>query len=101
MTITHLSQEIIRRHSSQSCWQKGQVYYQNGCVRKVVQREESITAEVEGNDLRPYRVSIGLREGEVNTSCSCSDNFGGWCKHIVVTLLVCLRQPEAIEQLRV
>ncbi|WP_036486510.1 SWIM zinc finger domain-containing protein [Myxosarcina sp. GI1] len=46
-----------------------------------------------------YRVSIGLREDEVNTACcSCSSDFEGWCQHIVATWLVCLRQPEAIEQ---
>ncbi len=46
-----------------------------------------------------YRVSIGLREDEVNTACcSCSDDFEEWCQHIVATLLFCLRQQEAIEQ---
>ncbi|WP_036487445.1 SWIM zinc finger domain-containing protein [Myxosarcina sp. GI1] len=99
MAIPQLNQEMIRRHSSQSCWQKGQAYYQNGCVRSVVRRGQSITAEVEGNELRPHRVNIGLGKDEVNTACcSCSSDFEGWCQHIVATLLVCLHQPEAIEQ---
>ncbi|WP_216595643.1 SWIM zinc finger domain-containing protein [Myxosarcina sp. GI1] len=99
MTIPQLSQEMIRRHASCQSWQKGQTYYRDGCVRKVVRRGELVTAEVMGNDIRPYRVSIGLGQEEVDTAyCSCPYDFGGWCKHIVATLLVCLHQPEIIEQ---
>ena len=43
-------------------------------------------------------VSIGFDEEELGTVyCSCPYDYGGCCKHIVATLLVCLRESERIE----
>ena len=98
MPIPQLSQEMIRRYASSQSWQRGETYYYDGYVRRVIQRGNSINAEVEGSDIRPYQVSIsfdGEELGEVY--CSCPYDYGGYCKHIVATLLVCLREPENIE----
>ena len=98
MSIPQLTQEMIRRYASSKSWQRGEAYYQNRYVRRVVQRGDAIAAEVEGNDIRPYRVNIDFEEVDFGTVyCSCPYAYGGFCKHIVATLLVCLRQPESIE----
>ena len=98
MSIPQLSQEIIRRYASSKSWQRGEAYYHDGYVRRVVQRGQDIAAEVEGNDIRPYRVNLSFVGEELDTAdCSCPYDFGGCCKHIVATLLVCLHQPETIE----
>ncbi len=98
MSIPQLSQEMIRRYASSQSWQRGEAYYDDGYVRRVVQRGSAIAAEVEGNDIRPYRVNISFDRGELDTAyCSCPYDYGGCCKHIVAVLLVCLREPETIE----
>ncbi|NEO60215.1 MAG: hypothetical protein F6J98_07155 [Moorea sp. SIO4G2] len=44
-------------------------------------------------------MNIGFEEEDLDTGyCSCPYDHGGYCKHIVATLLVCLYQPELIEQ---
>ncbi|MDJ0688620.1 MAG: SWIM zinc finger family protein [Xenococcaceae cyanobacterium MO_188.B32] len=98
MSIPQLSQEMIRRYASSQSWQRGEAYYHDGYVRRVVKRGNAIAAEVEGNDIRPYQVSIGFEGEELGTVyCSCPYDYGGICKHIVATLLVCLHEPEIIE----
>lgn len=98
MSIPQLSQEMIRRYASGQSWQRGEAYYHDGYVRRVIQRGSAIAAEVEGNDIRPYRVNLSFDNGELDTAyCSCPYDYGGCCKHIVATLLVCLREPERIE----
>ena len=92
MSIPQLSQDMIRRYASSQSWQRGEAYYHDGYVRRVFQRGNSISAEVEGNDIRPYQVSISFDGEELGAVyCSCPYDYGGCCKHIVATLLVCLR----------
>jgi uncharacterized Zn finger protein len=60
-----------------------------------------LLAEVEGSDYAPYRVSITSGAGgEIAAECSCpyGAEWGGWCKHIVATLLMTVRAPGAIEE---
>ena len=86
---------MIRRYASSKSWQRGQEYYYNGRVRQVVERERSITAEVEGNHYQPYRVSISFDGDSLDKFyCSCPYSFEGICKHQIATLLVCLYQPR-------
>jgi uncharacterized Zn finger protein len=98
MSIPQLSQDMIRRYASSQSWQRGEAYYHDGAVRRVIQRGELITAEVEGNDIRPYQVSISFDDEELGeVYCSCPYDYEGCCKHIVATLLVCLHEPAKIE----
>ena len=98
MSIPQLSQDMIRRYASSQSWQRGEAYYHDGYVRRVFQRGNSLSAEVEGNDIRPYQVRISFDGEELGAVyCSCPYDYGGCCKHIVATLLVCLREPARIE----
>lgn len=99
MSIPELSEAMIRRYASTKSWQRGEAYYSDRHVRRVVRRGNAIAAEVEGNEIRPYRVNIGFDGEELGeVSCTCPYDFGGCCKHIVATLLVCLRDPQQIEE---
>ncbi|HEV2132607.1 MAG TPA: SWIM zinc finger family protein, partial [Longimicrobiaceae bacterium] len=51
----------------------------------------------------PYRVSIrmgGAGEGVLQADCTCpyGVEWGGWCKHIVATLLAAVREPDTVEE---
>ena len=98
MSIPKLSQVLIRSHANTKSWQRGEAYYYDGAVIRVVQRGNSIGAEVQGNDIDPYRVNIDFDDETIDIAyCSCPYDYDGWCKHIVATLLVCLHNPESIE----
>ena len=95
MPIPQLSREIICSYANHKSWQRGEAYYNDGCVRKVCQRGQSITAEVRGN--RTYGVTIDFDAGGLNSaSCSCPYDWGGYCKHIIAALLFCLHEPTKI-----
>jgi uncharacterized Zn finger protein len=64
-----------------------------------VRRGQQLQAEVEGSQYEPYRVQITCDAGGVTqASCSCPYDWGGWCKHIVATLLASVHDPESIEE---
>ena len=98
MSIPQLNLELIRQCATDRSWLRGKEYYDNACVRQIYRRGELITAEVLGNDVRPYRVKIDFRQNEsILAECNCPYNWGGYCKHVVAALLTCLHEPEKIQ----
>ena len=59
-----------------------------------------VQATVEGSQVEPYHVTVPFTDAGLAPTvfCTCPYDSGGWCKHIVATLLLCLREPERIEQ---
>jgi uncharacterized Zn finger protein len=98
MTIPSLSELTIRHHSTSQSFDRGEAYYRSKAVVALIQRGNTIQAEVEGSEVENYRVSIGFDAGGITSAlCTCPYEFEGWCKHIVAALLTCARQPKAIE----
>ncbi|MGH2460149.1 MAG: SWIM zinc finger family protein [Chloroflexota bacterium] len=96
--ISGLSEAMIRQYATDESFRRGDEYYRNGAVRSLTRRDSLLQSEVEGNEPEPYGVRITLDEGGiVDAACACAYAWGGWCKHVVATLLVCLHQPERIE----
>ena len=99
MPLPNLTPAILQHHTTEQSYTRGESYFRSGAVVSLTQRQQSLQAEVEGNDVTPYRVTIDFDGGGVtHTDCTCPYSFGGWCKHIVATLLACIHQPETIEQ---
>jgi uncharacterized Zn finger protein len=99
MFISKLSEFTIRRHANAKSCQKGEVYYEAGAVINIIQRANILQAEVQGNAAKPYYVNLNLDDhGLTAANCTCDYSQDGWCKHIVATMLVCIRQPETIAQ---
>jgi len=98
MTIPSLSEAAIRGQATAESFRRGENYYRQGAVRSLVQRGNVLQAEVEGSQYEPYRVRVTFDEGGITSAdCSCPYDWGGWCKHIVATLLACLEEPDGIE----
>jgi uncharacterized Zn finger protein len=92
-----ISDSLVRQYASPKSYNRGEEYYQAGAVIDLQRRGQSIYAQVEGNEIDPYRVQIDFARGDVETSeCNCKYDAGGWCKHIVATLLACLYSPTEI-----
>lgn len=99
MLVPQLSEAILRQYANPKSFKRGEDYYQQGAVESLTQRGKLLLATVAGNEIEPYHVSVQF-EGDKITSanCTCPYSFDGWCKHIVATLLCCLRQPAKIEE---
>lgn len=99
MTTLSLSEAAIRRQATAESFSRGESYDHGGAVISLVQRGDVLQAEVEGSQYEPYRVRITIDEGGVTSvTCDCPYDWGGWCKHIVATLLACLHAPDLIEE---
>lgn len=97
-TIPLLSEATIRQQATAESFRRGEDYYWRGAVGSLVQRGNVLQAEVEGSQYEPYRVRVTFDEGGItDADCSCPYDWGGWCKHIVATLLACLEAPDEIE----
>jgi uncharacterized Zn finger protein len=100
MPIPNLSEAVIRRESTAQSFERGREYHYSAAVFGVIRRGDQIVAQVAGSHASrdPYTVSVDFdREGIVDAACDCPYDWGGWCKHIVAALLVCLHEPERIE----
>ncbi|WP_445240340.1 SWIM zinc finger family protein [Microcoleus vaginatus] len=100
MPIPKLSETTIEHHTSAQSLKRGEAYYLAGNVIRAVRRGNMVQAVVEGSEVEPYRVTLPFDDAGLASTlfCTCPYDNGGWCKHIVATLLLCLRQPEIIEQ---
>lgn len=99
MPIPSLTETLIRDRATAKVFQRGEQYYRSGAVTNICSRGNTIQATVEGNEVEPYRTSIQFDSGGVKSvSCTCAYDLGGWCKHLVATVLMCLRQPEKVNE---
>ena len=100
MPIPKLSEMTIAHNTSERSLQRGEHYYLNGNVTSAVLRGNMVQATVHGSQFEAYRVTLPFTHAGLAPTvfCTCPYDSGGWCKHIVATLLLCLREPESIEQ---
>jgi len=98
MSISTITEEMIRRESTAESFRRGEDYLHIGAVTSLTQRGSILCSEVEGSQYTAYHVEVvfGAR-GVATASCTCPYDWGGWCKHIIATLLTCVRRPERIQ----
>lgn len=94
-----LTLQKLRDQFPPHIFERGQRYQQGGEVLNLTLRGTMVSADVQGSDHQPYRVTLELLGGELlSAECSCpyGDNFGGWCKHIAAVALEYHHQPHTI-----
>jgi uncharacterized Zn finger protein len=97
MPALKITESLIRQNATEKSFQRGKEYARSHAVQDLVWRDQVLQASVSGSAY--YRVSIGFNERSIqSTKCSCPYDFGGWCKHIVATLLVAIEQPKIEER---
>ncbi|MFN8443963.1 MAG: SWIM zinc finger family protein [Caldilineaceae bacterium] len=94
--MPNFTQDEIRSHAGSTIYARGYDYYEGGAVEELVQRGDTLYAEVAGSEADPYTVTIHFTPGGIG-SVDCSCPYGGWCKHVVATLLTALEQKSTIE----
>lgn len=93
-----ISEATLQKHAAPNSVSRGEDYFRQRAVIDLVQRGSQIQAQVEGTEVTPYRVTLQTDAGGITQArCTCPYDYEGWCKHIVATILTCLRQPESLE----
>ncbi len=99
MNTPKLTEAMIRQRTTPASWERGWDYYEHGHVEKVVWRDGTLRANVQGSAFEPYHVEIFFGdEGVLDAYCTCPYDWGGDCKHIVAVLLTAMHHPDAIEE---
>ena len=97
MPVRAPDEAAIRALATREVFERGREYWRSGAVSGLVKRGDEVTAEVEGSEIAPYRVTIRLHDGGVaEARCTCPYDWGGYCKHIVAALLKLARDPESV-----
>ena len=80
-----LSMKDIKKLCTETSFVRGLEYFQMGNVTDLEQFGNKITATVEGT--RDYTVTIRIDKKTITATCTCPYDWGGYCKHIVATLI--------------
>ncbi|MCL5960036.1 MAG: SWIM zinc finger family protein [Chloroflexi bacterium] len=97
--LSFLTEALVRQYASPESFYRGQEYYQDGAVISLARRGRTLQAEIEGSQPEPYFVRVVAdAAGIAEANCDCPYDWGGWCKHIVATLLACIHQPDSVEE---
>lgn len=94
-----LDEAAIRVLASSASFERGRACRDDGAVSALVRHGDTLTAEVEGSAVEPYRVTVRIAEGAVaEARCTCAYEWGGACKHVVATLLSAIEAPGAVAE---
>ena len=97
--MSELTETTIRQYATPESFRRGRDYYEQGAVLSLARRGDQLLAEVEGSQYEPYRVQVTLDAGDVAEAiCTCPYDWGGYCKHIVATLLAYIHEPDQVEE---
>lgn len=80
-----LSLKEIRGLCTESSFERGLDYFKEDRVKDIEQYKNKVTVYVSGTS--NYKVSIHLGKKDVDAHCTCPYDWGGYCKHIVATLI--------------
>lgn len=88
--------EQIRKLCTESSFERGIEYFHGGSVRGLEQFGNRITSIVEGTS--DYEVTIRMDKEDIEAFCTCPYDWGGYCKHIVATLLALSENYKKIKK---
>lgn len=82
-----ITQDQILAKVTKSSFERGDAYFAQGLVERMVRRGNRLFAEVQGSEFKPYKVGVALKGDDFTAACSCPYDWEGYCKHIVAALL--------------
>ena len=74
-------------------FERGENYFEQGYVVRGIKFQDKLWGQVSGSRPEPYRVSVSLKNGEVESKCSCP--VGYMCKHGVALALNWIKRSES------
>ena len=86
--------EEIKSLCTESSYERGVDYFRKGRVKNLVRSGSRITASVAGT--QKYKVTLRTDKEDFDASCTCPYDWGGYCKHIVATLIAVSDDEPAV-----
>lgn len=86
----NLSTEQIRDLCTSEVFERAHNYRDEERIDRIDRFGETVSAAVQGSQPEPYEVEIergGDEPENVDASCTCPSDWGGYCKHIIAVLL--------------
>jgi len=86
----NLSTEQIRDLCTSEVFDRARNYRDENRIERIDRFDETVSAAVQGSQPEPYEVEIEINSDEpenVDASCTCPYDWGGYCKHIIAVLL--------------
>ena len=83
----YITEAAIRAKVTESSYDRGVDYYHSGTVESATLRGSQLFAAVPGSEWDPYQVGVTFLGSDFTASCTCPYEWGGYCKHVVATLL--------------
>lgn len=90
-----LEEKDIQPYFSTQSLRRARDYYLSGRVRQPRRVGNTLSARVQG--MMAYEVEIEVEEGVISADCTCSYDWGGFCKHIGAVLLLWIRNRNRFE----
>ena len=91
-----INEAAIRAKVTEQSYDRGVDYYHADTVESATRRGGQLFAEVQGSEWDPYQVGITFLGGDFTASCTCPYDWGGYCKHVVATLLTAIDDNGSI-----
>ena len=92
----HIDEAAIRARVTESSYDRGLDYYHQGAVECITERGGQLFAEVHGSEWDPYQVGVTFAGKDFTASCTCPYDWGGYCKHVVATLLAVIDDDSPV-----
>ena len=99
MSEFDLTEETVAQYCTETSFERGCEYFAGETVLGVTQRGSQLFSAVQGSECDPYGVCVTI-EGDQPTdaTCTCLYDWGGYCKHIVATLLTLVHERDSVDQ---
>lgn len=93
--LPHITEAAIRAKVTTQSYDRGVDYYHSGLVESATMRGSQLFAAVQGSEWDLYQVGVTFTGDDFTASCTCPYDWGGYCKHIVATLLTAVNDDGA------
>lgn len=94
-----ITDAVLKSISSPESYVRGSKLFQSGAVYDTFHQEKVITGKCEGSSEPYYQVRVKIDEGRIQeSSCTCSYDWGGACKHIIALVLAYIQNPDAFNE---
>jgi uncharacterized Zn finger protein len=94
MTLHNLSIDDVKDLCSERIYERGLGYFRERRVSRSLVHGETLSGEVEGNELRNYVVRINCEDGTLIPRCTCPFDFEIFCKHSIALLVKWIYKRE-------
>ena len=92
----YITEAAIRAKVTEQSYDRGVDYYHSGTVESATLRGNQLFAAVQGSEWDPYQVGVTFTKNDFTASCTCPYDWGGYCKHVVATVLAVIDEDGPV-----